>query len=471
METRTPHLRIIILPAAFALACVLLTLGLYHAFGGALPLSAKGYRVTIPVAQAANLVPGSGVQVAGVKIGKVVEVRRTGNTAAVTIDLKARFAPLRVGTTAIVRTKTLLGEGYVQIALGPRTAAPIPDGGAIPARDVQREVQLDEFLSTFDPTAARNLRRLFTGLGDAFDGQSVAVSNSLGNAAPLTNSLAEIFATLDDQRADLQQVVSSSADVLGAVGHRQGVLRAAIQAGNRVLDTTAQHRRPLAATIKALPLFLTQLRATSNAISVASPELNAAVRAVVPSAPLVRPALRSIDRAAPEFRKLFDELPGVEAAAGRGLPSVKPIVSAARQGFRQFYPLSRELIPFVQLLALNKNIVNILANVGSLVSGTYVGSGGVVTAYTSAIASIWNETISGWARKLPTNRQNPYPKPPDGLLDTGRIGVLKAYDCRNTGNRLYLPPTGTGAPPCILQGPWTFNGKSAYYPRLTPAAP
>jgi hypothetical protein len=78
--------------------------------------------------------------------------------------------------------------------------------------------------------------------------------------------------------------------------------------------------------------------------------------------------------------------------------------------------------------------------------------------------------MAGWVRRLPTNVQNPYIKP-GGLLDLAKLGYDKAFDCRNIHNTLWLPPTGTGAPPCVLQGAWEFNGKKAFYPRLTLAPP
>lgn len=86
-------------------------------------------------------------------------------------------------------------------------------------------------------------------------------------------------------------------------------------------------------------------------------------------------------------------------------------------------------------------------------------------------ATTENEAIGGYQKRLPTNRQNTYPAP-DSENDIA-YGGLKAYDCRNTGNPLIIPviPPGTGAPPCVTQGPWRFNGLSRYFPRLRPAKP
>jgi virulence factor Mce-like protein len=461
----------LVLPAGFALVCVVLTLLVLRVFGGTLPLSANGYRVTIPLPQATNLVPGSGVQIAGVKIGKVVDVRRVGTSADATVELASRFAPLHAGAVAIARTKTLLGEGYIELAPGPRSALAIPDGGRLSSSQVRPQVQLDEFVSTFAPSTRARLRRLLAGLAGAFAGRSTALNDSVAAAAPFASGLNGVATTLASQQGDVQHLFSASADVLNAVGRRAGLLQAAVRNGNAALDVTARQQRGLEATVRALPGFLSELHRAADSITAASPDLNAAVDALLPVGPQVVPALRNIDAAAPVFRRLFASLPAVLAAGDSGLPALTPLTRAAGAAFRQFYPTARELIPFMQLFGLNKNIVGILANVGNVTNGTYVGPGGVVLNYGVGIPSVWNETISGWKKKLPTNRQNPYPKPPDGLLDTGRIGVLKAYDCRNTGNILWLPPIGPGAPPCILQGPWTFNGVSAYYPRLQLAPP
>jgi virulence factor Mce-like protein len=425
----------------------------------------------VPLTQASNLVPGSDVQISGVKIGKVVDVQREGNAAQATLELQPRYAPMRSGARAIARTKTLLGEGYIEIAPGPQSAKPIPDHGRLAPAQVQSNVQLDEFLQTFSPQTRLRMRQLFAGLSSALAGQAQALNSSLGWAAPLSGNLSQVLDAVEGQRVDLQGLVASSASVLQAIGGREGLLRAAVTAGNDVLAVTAQRNLELAATVRALPSFLNQLSATSDTITADSPDLNAAVGALLPVAPLVLPALDQINVAAPQFRALFRELPATITAGERGLPALTSMVRATRTGFHEFYPTSRELIPIAQLMAANPTAPEApFADVASLTNGLFVGPGGLVSQYGTGLATIWNETLGGWVKRLPTNILNPYVKP-GGLRDIAKFGYIKSFDCRNIHNPAYVPATGTGSPPCVLQGPWTFNGKSAFYPRLTQAPP
>jgi virulence factor Mce-like protein len=467
METRTPTFRTVLLPVTFSLLCVVLTLAAYYAFGGHLPLHPKGYQFTVPLPHASNLLRGSDVQTAGVQVGEVVDVKRVGNTAEVVVAMRSEFAPVRSGARAIARTKTLLGEGYLELAPGPRDAPLLEEGGRLAVASVRPNVQLDEFLTTFGPDTRRHMSQMLSGLARATGGRATALNNSLGWSAPVAGNLEQLADVLDSQREDLKGLVASSAGVLGAIGERAGVVRAAVRAGDDVLSVMGERRRGLRNTVRALPPFLRALRGTSRTISAASPDLNAATRALEPVAPLALPALRRIDSAAPEFRELFEALPGTVASAKRGLPSLEPMIDATRRGFRDFYPAAREIIPIVQLMAAYPQVPAApFANVAGVTNGVMVGPGGLLAHYAKGLPTVFNETIGGWAKRLPTNVLNPYVRP-EGQHDIAKLGYVKAFDCRNVDNRAYLPATGTGSPPCVLQGPWEFNGKSAFYPRLT----
>jgi phospholipid/cholesterol/gamma-HCH transport system substrate-binding protein len=470
METHAPTWRRLLMPLTFALVCVALLIFTWHSFGGGLPFQAAGYRVSLTFPDATGLVDGSDVQIAGVDVGRVVSVRRVGNSTGVTIELDSQYAPLHTAATAIARTKTLLGEGYVQLTPGPRSAAAIPDNGALPADHVIPAQRLDDVLGTFTPTTRAQLRSLFAGLAGALRGRGQQLNDTLGSAAPLTSSMDDVLTILDGQRTDLRQLLASSAVVLGSLGTHEGALQALVTAGDDAFAATADRNHQLTATVKGLPPFLTELRRTDGTLTAASGDLNGAVAQVRSIAPLVTPALRQIDTDAPTFRSLFRSLPSVITAGRAGLPALTPISEAAGSAFESVYPATRNLIPVLQLLdAIRDEAAGVFANISSVTNGTFVGPQGRILAYGGGIPDVWNETLAGWVKRLPTNRMNPYPEP--GELNSIATGGLKAFDCRNLSNPLLLPPTGTGVPACVVQGPWTFDGVSAYFPDLKLSPP
>lgn len=467
MQTKAPSLKQVLVPALFALLCIVLTFAVWQKFGGTTPLKAKGYRATLTLPQASNLFAGADVRVAGVNIGKVKRVTRAGNRAKVEIDVKPDFVPLRQGAAAKLRTKTLLGEAYLAIDPGLPSAQPIKDGGALTVAGAAPQQRLDDVLETFGPATRGDLRDVFAGVATAFRGRSSDVSDTLGDAPELTANLQTVLTTLDRQRPQLQQLIAGGADVLQAAGDRDADLRSAIVSGSQALDATGRRDRALAATVRALPPFARRLTAAANDLDAAATDLTPAVAALRPAARLLPSTLAEVNRAAPTFRTLLRTLTPTLQAGVRGLPALRRLVDSAAPALDQAYPAARQLIPLLQLFAASRrSVVGTFANVSQIQNGTIIGPGGKRIHYGNGLPTIWNEIVGGWIKRLPTNRQNPYPKP-DSALDVGGSG-LKSYDCRNTGNTLYLAAIGS-APECQTQGPWTFNGVTATFPHLTEA--
>ncbi len=460
----------LVLSLALPLVCVLLAIAAYATFGGALPLSAHGYRVHVPLPDAENLVPGSDVRTSGVRVGTVVSVSRDGNRASATLELRRDFVPMRSGATAIVRAKTLLGEAYLEVAPGDVAAPAIPEDGWLAPDRVRRTVKLDEFLSTFSPETRDRMRALFTGTAAAFDGRSQSLSNTLVSGASFSVDLDTAMRAVNGQNRQLRRLFASSGEVLDALGHRAGALQGTITAANDLLDITARRDRELAATIKALPPFLRALDGLSVAVSAVSPDLRRAVTALRPT---IRPLGRVVEGTigiAPQMRTALRAYAKTTVVGRRALPALTRIVKATPAATDGLYPAARELVPFLQLLGAyrRQGLVGPLAIAASAGNGKSVGPGGKIVSRGGGMIYTSNESVAGWVKRLPTDRSNPYPTP-EGLLDFARQGFLSSYDCRHLGNTLFLPPIGSGVPPCVTQGPWTYRGKSAYYPRLTEA--
>ena len=238
--------------------------------------------------------------------------------------------------------------------------------------------------------------------------------------------------------------------------------------GNEVLDVTGRRERELAATMRVLPPFLREVRDTSAVISRQSGDFNRAMRDLLPVATQLQPSLRATAAHMPALERLFRRLPPTLEAGRRGFPAFRAIVRAMPAGFDQLYPTLRELIPVAELFATYSlpAFVRPLATAASALNGTQVGPFGKIVDRNNGAIFVSNETVQGWIKRLPSHRSNPYPEP-TAFEELEQRGFMKSYDCRNERNRAYLPALGTGVPPCATQGPWTYRGKRAYYPRLT----
>src|SRR5436309_9993964 len=124
MVKEAPSFGKIVAMVVCARSCFGLLLFLWLAFGGPVPLKPKGYRFHTSFAEVGQLADQSDVRISGVPVGKVEQIEADKHTgrADVTIQLDAAYAPLPSDAKAILRQKTLLGETYVELTPGTRSA-------------------------------------------------------------------------------------------------------------------------------------------------------------------------------------------------------------------------------------------------------------------------------------------------------------------------------------------------------------
>ncbi|MGE4425156.1 MAG: MlaD family protein [Solirubrobacteraceae bacterium] len=465
MQTSRITWRRLFLPLAFTVLCVVLAVGVWRSFGGSVPLEAEGYRFGVSVPQAESLFGNTPVLTSGVRVGRIVRVESEKGRGELTVELDPEFAPVRRGARVMARTKTLLGEGYLELVPGDPDAPPVADGGRLPASRAVAAQRLDDVLETFDPATRRQFRRLFAGTERAFRGRAPAINAILGRARPVTADLRAVVDVVHGQRPDLRRMIDGSADLFGALARREASLSAAMTETGRVLSVTARRDAALRSTIAALPPFLTALREATGRIDAVAPDLRRALAALRPTAPLLAPALDALVRDTPAFRRLFDRLPQLIVEGEKALPALARVLDDAGPALEDVHLGARQAAPVLRLAsAARHDLVGALASSGAMANGRLVGQEGQINGFAAGWLTVWNEIVGGWTKKLPTNRPNPYPAPGG----SGKIarGGLEAYDCRHLGNRLIVPPIGSGAPPCRTQKPWMLGDDTMAYPRL-----
>ena len=193
MSKKAPSTAQLLVIAGFALSCFGILLFLWITFGGPTPFKAKPYEIKVPFQEATQLAEQSDVRISGVSVGKVqtIEESPDGKQAQATIDIDDKYAPLPRGTRAILRTKTLLGETYVELTPGDRNGPTLHDGDTLARANVAESVQLDEIFRTFNKPTRRAFQEWMQEGATAIAGQGQSLSTASPSSTPLSpNSIA-----------------------------------------------------------------------------------------------------------------------------------------------------------------------------------------------------------------------------------------------------------------------------------------
>src|SRR6266487_1075265 len=118
MGAKPPRPAAIATAILFTLSCFGLILFVWITFGGPVPLQPKKYEFHAIFSNASQLLPNADVRIAGVNVGKVVQVKQAGERTDATIALTRKYAPIPSDAHAILRQKTLLGETFVAVTPG-----------------------------------------------------------------------------------------------------------------------------------------------------------------------------------------------------------------------------------------------------------------------------------------------------------------------------------------------------------------
>ena len=479
--------------ALFAFSCFGLLLFLWLSFGGPVPLKPKGYRVSARFAEATTLATEADVRISGVPVGKVKKITPDRDTglSLVVIEVQSAYAPLPSDVRAILRQKTLLGETYVELTPGSKSAKPIPENGQLPDAAVAPSVQLDEIFRSFDPKTRAAFQTWMQEQSKAIFPYARDVNAALGNLAPFAQDTAELLATLRRQDAAVEQLVSGTADVFEALTERRGQLRGLARNLSTVFRTTGQRDQELEAAFVALPTFQREARATLRRLDRFADDTDPLVDQLRPAARELSPTLRQADLLAPDLRGLFRGLNPLISASREGFPAAERLLDDLEPFLQQVHPAMDQVIPILQFLApYKREITSFLANSTAATQARSAVSGARVH-YLRTANPLHPQLLAAYPRRIGSNRPNPYTLPgayapltalpefetrqcdrgdPQIILDDQAVELL-GQQAVDTINRLLQPPargSQVAAPPCNQQEPFDFQGNRTQFPRVGP---
>jgi virulence factor Mce-like protein len=460
----------------FALSCVGLLLFLWLSFGGTMPFNPQGYRVNIPFKFADELAPQEDVRIAGVSVGQVVNTRlaKDGNHTIATIQMDRQYAPLPANTRAILRTKTILGETYVQLTPGVRNGHFLPDGASLPQGQVQPAVQLDQIFNTFDPKTRAAFETWQRQLATAIKGNDQNLSDVIGNLPAFSYNASQILAVLDIQHASVINLIRNGGTVFGAIAQDPPALQNLIRTGETVFHTTAQQNQALAATFHVFPTFLTQSRLTMSALQNFSNNTNPLIVQLEPVAQNLGPTMSSVNNLSPYLRTLFVRLGPLITAARTGLPATRDVIRGLDPLLGSVGPFLEQLNPIINWLAIHQPLLSDFISNGAapLEATTTAFGGGSTGHYLRQFGPTGPETLSLSPTRDPGNRGNTYPQPVWlNTLQDFLKGDFASWDCKNTGgpHPAVNSPGPTGQQACWVSPPLPGAHGKHTIPHLTAA--
>lgn len=233
----------------------------------------QGYRVKAEFATGAQLVAGDDVTISGLRVGKVDSLQPDNGGAEAVLLLHSQFAPLFKDSHAVIKSKNLLGETYVELARGTTSAGPMPDGGVIPQANTLTPVEIDRILDVLDQNTRDRLVVLLNTLGQATAGNGENLNTSAGDLRVLAGALSRIATAVATQASDLDVLISSLRKVLDTLAAWHAEFRAMITNWDRLMQALAAREAALQGTFAQQDRVMTifeQALAGSSATSLHS---------------------------------------------------------------------------------------------------------------------------------------------------------------------------------------------------------
>ena len=227
----------------------------------------------------------------------------------------------------MLRTKTLLGETFVELTPGDEQGPTLPEGGSLPRAQVAESVQLDEIWRTFDARTRDAFRVWMQGTAAALAAAAPTSRPRSPSSAPSRRRRTGCSASSTASSRAVSQLVHDGGTVFQALSERQGQLRGLIQNSETVFSTTARRNQELAELFRILPTFQRESRATLARLNSFAGTADPLVQQLRPAARELSPTLVAAEKAAPDLKAFFEGLRGAINASDTGFPALRRLLS------------------------------------------------------------------------------------------------------------------------------------------------
>ena len=297
------------------------------------------YYVRAVFDNAANLVQGEDVKVAGVPVGVVKSLEVTDDKkAAVTLRIDDEdFIPWKSDASCVIRPQGLIGEKFVECKPGTTSGKPLAqiqsgDGEGerlLPVTNTSSPVDIDLLNDILRLPYRERFAILLSEFGTGLAGRGDDLNEVIHRANPALRETDKLLAVLAKQNRTLANLARDSDTALGPLARERRRVSDWIVQANATGEASAERRDDISRGIELLPEFLRKLRPLMV-------DLNKfAVQGT--------PVARDLGAAAPKMDDLIKNLGTVSTAANESFPSLGEALARGRPALITARPLVQDL--------------------------------------------------------------------------------------------------------------------------------
>lgn len=300
-------------------------------------------------AQAVTPGQGQSVNIAGVNVGEISNVKLVDGRALVTMKIEQKYARVYRDASLLLRPKTPLKDMLVELTPGSPSAGRLPSGGTIPVSNTLPDVNLDEVWAALDTDTRDSLNLLLNGGGEGLEGQGRTLSNVLRRFEPTSRDLAKITSLLEKRRKNLARAVHNFQELSTELAGKDVQIGRFVDSSNAVFQSFASQEASIRESLQLLPDTLQVTQSTLGKVNTLASTAGPTLQALLPAARALGPTLQ-------QSRSFFqDTTPVVRNELRPFSKAVLPVVFDLR-------PAVGNLEKVVPELVKSFEVVNILLN-------------------------------------------------------------------------------------------------------------
>ena len=335
---------------------VIVVIAVYFGFTKHIPFK-HGFRLKAEFATAVNIHPKSPVRIAGVSVGQVSSIQRTGNTGLVTMEIESRGLPIHSDATVKIRPRLFLeGNWFVELQPGSPSAQTVSSGYTIPIAQTADPVQLDQLLDALNTDTRANLQTFLINYGEALTRKPEAAENAEQapevhglNAAEALNKIyargpASLRGGAIDAQAitgtephDLSKLIASIGKVTSALNVHEQDLSELFPNFNTFFTALASQAAGLKTLVAELPANLSNVDAGLAGLDATFPPTKAFAHEILPG---IRNTNSTVAATLPWIEQVQaslgpEELGGVAKGLAASVPSLARLESEQTPLYKQ----------------------------------------------------------------------------------------------------------------------------------------